>query len=607
MSDASESIRRIVERLPSKLKRRIRLKPLQIRLVHGDITDETLLGRCEHPLDVISVGHYQGVRPGTAGEKLGRAVSRTVWGADPEDCENLLRTFVDRGVMKGELGRMFLLPDPRPERSLLFAFAGMGLPGRCGHLELAILVRELVWTIYQLKKRHLATVLIGSGKGNLPMPEAVAAWLDGLGRAQDAGCRLETLTFVEYDPARIDQFHQALLQGTQNVEEIDYRPLSEELLERHRQEGLDQEIQRLRKRRIAAPSEVPEIPDYLTIANQGNFYSFGAMTQEAARPEREASFNREIIEQANRELMTTDLKKQWSIGQFLYRLLIPEDFRSPLQSQAPLVLALDRKAAEICWEMFVPLIEDRPQELPDDDHVDTGAFWAISRGLTRQLQTPFAPPPEPLTLRNEFRILVVVGPGLQGAIEEGRKLAKLFKSHSDKAGRKIRCDYLEGDESTPMEVLKHLMLGAYDMLHVAAHCWIEGKNAHRSGWILKGGKLTIRELKPLDRVPKFIFANACQSGVMEDLPIDQQVTFAPGFAEAFFARGVANFVCTAWKVEDQAAKDFAVEFYESLFAREERIRDAMKQARQKLIDEKSGLASWGAYQHYGNPEFRLFS
>src|SRR5262249_60872694 len=83
----------------------------------------------------------------------------------------------------GELGPPFLLPDPRDHSGRVIAVGGLGTPGRCGAPELALTVRELCWVLNGLGKRHLATLLIGSGEGNLPIAQAVEALLIGLARA----------------------------------------------------------------------------------------------------------------------------------------------------------------------------------------------------------------------------------------------------------------------------------------------------------------------------------------------------------------------------------------------------------------------------------------
>jgi hypothetical protein len=91
---------------------------------------------------------------------------------------------------------------------------------------------------------------------------------------------------------------------------------------------------------------------------------------------------------------------------------------------------------------------------------------------------------------------------------------------------------------------------------------------------------------------------------------------APAFAEAFFARGVTNFVCTAWPIDDTAACDFARRVYSGLLGmlgdfndpqatpHPEPMHVAMQEARKEIC--RHGGRTWGAYQHYGNPNFRLF-
>ena len=82
-----------------------------------------------------------------------------------------------------------------------------------------------------------------------------------------------------------------------------------------------------------------------------------------------------------------------------------------------------------------------------------------------------------------------------------------------------------------------------------------------SGWIFNVKNkelLTANELNRVDRIPKFVFSNACESGITPDRAQERNDRLAASFAEAFFARGVANFVCTAWPVDDVASRDFAL-------------------------------------------------
>ena len=112
-------------------------------------------------------------------------------------------------------------------------------------------------------------------------------------------------------------------------------------------------------------------------------------------------------------------------------------------------------------------------------------------------------------------------------------------------------------------------------------------------------------------MPKFIFSNACESGITPDRSELRSAGLAPSFAEAFFARGVANFVCTAWPVDDTMAQLFARRLYSGLLGlievgKPEPMHAAMREARLKIATEPGGNRTWGAYQHYGNPYFRLF-
>jgi hypothetical protein len=95
------------------------------------------------------------------------------------------------------------------------------------------------------------------------------------------------------------------------------------------------------------------------------------------------------------------------------------------------------------------------------------------------------------------------------------------------------------------------------------------------------------------------------------------VDLAPNFAESFFARGVSNFVCTAWPVDDFAARQFALTLYGGLLGLRRQdgeyergpilpMHSAMMAARRAIATTSSGARTWGAYQHYGSPFLRLF-
>lgn len=199
----------------------------------------------------------------------------------------------------------------------------------------------------------------------------------------------------------------------------------------------------------------------------------------------------------------------------------------------------------------------------------TSASDACDPGLTRQLRTAFAPPPDPPPPpRRVLRVLVIADPAadapLHGAGEEGVAVADLFETFNELDLRnvesRIEVVRLFGpSQATRTAVMRHLAVGSYDVLHYAGHCVYDEHKPARQGWLFTGGKLLgPNELNRIDRIPKFIFSNACESGITADRADRRSAGLAPSFAESFFARGVANFVCTAWPVSDLAARDFAL-------------------------------------------------
>jgi hypothetical protein len=283
----------------------------------------------------------------------------------------------------------------------------------------------------------------------------------------------------------------------------------------------------------------------------------------------------------------------------------------------------------------------RWQEDAARDHGDAAAsapvdfaqyFLGTSRGFTRQLRTLFAPPPEPPPPpRRVLRVLVIADPAedarLAGAEEEGAEVADLFETfnriYGQRTENRVEVVRLFGPrEATRTNVLRHLILHSYDVLHFAGHCVYDRADPAASGWIFTGGaRLSANEFDRIDRIPKFVFSNACESGITPDRSELRSVELAPSFAEAFFARGVSNFVCTAWPVDDTAARQFAQRLYGGLLGLAveesgglrrhgpgalEQMHVAMRQARLALAGTANGARTWGAYQHYGNPYLRFF-
>ncbi len=603
---------------------------IEIRVVRGGIQDLP----ATRDADAIAVGHYIGVAPQNAELAIDRAISaalpRKKTGSG-SDGGLLITDLCQRGVIVGSLSQNFLLPDPRDPHRLV-VIAGMGRPGTFREAELAVLTRELAWTLGRSGRKNLCSVLIGAGVGNLETQDALRAWLRGVRRAlYDAQAssqpRLERITFVEYSEANFVRLHHAMENALEPFARDPEAPLQiaytgpDTAAVRSAEKAAETDAARsgvaeLRKSFHALTGSRPDPePMRLTIQLQGDAFEFAALTEEASIPQRETRVDPVLVDEANNQLPTAEsFAKQLDHGNLLGRLLLPRDMRDLILHQSvPIVLALDATTARIHWEMVAVEAASSATEFTPE------RFLGTLFGLTRQLRTSFAQLPEPpmLTAR-ALRVLVVADPAedapLPGAQEEGEAVAGIFEEFARESGREVEVVRLFGPgQATRVAVLDQLINYRFDMMHFAGHCFFDEKNPPRSGWVFTGGHvLSAFELSRIDRVPQFVFSNACESGITPDRAEKRNALLAASFAEGFFARGVANFVCTAWPVDDASALEFARRFYRGILGLRgpgtvaEALHEAMREARREIARlGPGGMQTWGAYQHYGDPNLRF--
>ena len=580
------------------------------------------------PIDAIAVGHYIGVQPVFAELALDEALSAALDtspqpppGASEDDLSDyrdklLITQFTQRGIVRGELGRPFFLPDPR-DPTRLAVVAGMGSVGRFGSSELTVLARELFWSLGRLKRKHLATILIGSGSGNIETIVAVQAWLRGAALAilnSTDESHLQELTIVDRQPAKCEEIRQAIL---------NFRA-------RLRTHGLDIEVfpdqpiptppQTAAPHTSATPGSAHgqrQIATRVLVELDRNAYRFSGVSQDASFPERYVRIDPKLVSAVNNSLaaqQTPEQKAEW--GEFLLKLLVPQDIQPTLATDAPIVLACDSNVAQLHWELMVAPGSAASLGLET-------SFLGLFPGITRQLRNTFGGPPEPPPPSNRvLRVLIVADTDfkrpLPGAAAEAARVRDLFATYADnlkQSGSKMRVELealIGPNDATCAQVLKRMLrYPPYDILHYSGHCEYVKDDPPSSGWLFGDGlRLSANELSRVDRVPAFVFSNACESGVTPSRPDLRTPQLAPSFAEAFFERGVKNFVCTAWPVADDSATKFACTFYETLLGvksgRPTYMHEAMTTARKEIWKDGTGMQTWGAYQHYGNPWFKLF-
>ena len=136
--------------------------------------------------------------------------------------------------------------------------------------------------------------------------------------------------------------------------------------------------------------------------------------------------------------------------------------------------------------------------------------------------------------------------------------------------------------------------------HFAGHCFFDA-GPGRSGWVFARRGAGDRASCGGSTACRVRFSNACESGVAVDRTGDRSArSWRPSFAEAFFARGVGNFVCTAWPVDDEAAREFAQTLYQPCSATTRSgpradVGGDEGGARTGRRLKGGGAKSWGAY------------
>ena len=187
-------------------------------------------------------------------------------------------------------------------------------------------------------------------------------------------------------------------------------------------------------------------------------------------------------------------------------------------------------------------------------------------------------------------------------------MVKVLQSMKEKQGLNISIEQRIGaNECDPVELLALILSEEFDLIHYSGHGDFDEKNPSKSGWIFgKENVLSARDVFRARHVPRLIFANACFSGVVRSgkpFTLQESNRSLAGLAQAFFERGVQNYIGTGWPVDDAAALEFAKVFYTEALSGND-LGSSLSKARAAILMSGS---TWGAYQHYGQATAKLIA
>lgn len=296
----------------------------------------------------------------------------------------------------------------------------------------------------------------------------------------------------------------------------------------------------------------------------------------------------------------------------MFELLWPASLKDRSADERPRRLTLDERSAAFPWE----LLDDRRPWVSDAEAEKTPP--AVRAGLVRQLlQTRFrediVPP------RGKPRALVVGDPRaapmegfkeLKGAQAEARAVAKRLEGVCDVTS-------LIGEDAEPDAICRQLFTEAWDIIHMSAHGVLnqsvvgpDGTRRKRTGVVLGGGVvLSPCALAKLPVSPGIAFVNCCYLGGMD---LDGRPEFAANVAVEFMKLGARCVIAAGWAVKDDVAKLFGDTFYQAMLEGDT-FGNATLRARRAaygvdaadFVGEVARSNTWGAYQCYGDPDYRL--
>ena len=307
------------------------------------------------------------------------------------------------------------------------------------------------------------------------------------------------------------------------------------------------------------------------------------------------------------ELVATaasDSNDDGQLGRTLFQLLVPPVIEPYLRHTGGILLELDRAAAAIPWELL---------DTPADGQAGHLESWALRTGLLRKLRV------EDASSRDAGRrdaiadddVLVVGEPALTG--RKGYSSLPAAKAEAQAVVGLLRTRLepsrvLESINEPARPIINKLLDRRWRIVHISGHG--EEPTAESVGGVVLSGKALLgpSEIRAMRTVPELVFINCChlaQSGAAAEGAAEARAFNAPGFAagvaEELIAMGVRCVVAAGWAVGDEAARVFALRFYERLL---DGASFGLAVAEARRATKAEGGNTWGAYQCYGDPGWR---
>ncbi len=320
---------------------------------------------------------------------------------------------------------------------------------------------------------------------------------------------------------------------------------------------------------------------------------FSCSTGSAREEERDLQTSPEIINDLIEEMSTNN---NWDAGlaKTVFELLIPNDFKEEIKKQSNSMWVLDQVAASYPWELLQDTTNARP--------------LCCNAGMIRQLKLEdYRVKINPVAGK---KALVVGDPDLNGfpyaqQLPGAFKEANMVASILDEYGYEMPNNCFKKSST---QIINALFKDEYKIIHLAGHGVFNEKRPKASGMLIGNGVfLSTKEICQMSKVPELVFVNCCFLGKVDDKSealFSKRYKLAANIGTQLIMNGVKVVIAAGWAVDDAAALYFTGIFYRAILDGNN-FGDAITEARAKTFSRYPNTNTWGAYQCYGDPFFKL--
>ncbi|HEX6340729.1 CHAT domain-containing protein [Umezawaea sp.] len=323
--------------------------------------------------------------------------------------------------------------------------------------------------------------------------------------------------------------------------------------------------------------------------------SFTSIGRHARAEQRVNTSQRGLLDELVAEAVA-DVNPDAQLFNTLYELLVPTGLKGQGYGSEHLMVVVDEQAGVLPLEMLATRTEDEGV-LP----------LAVQVGVIRRLESRTF---TELTRPSSGNAALVVGdpagtglPRLPGARAEAHHVRELLQGMGYDVTSIIPGEDAEEDV---VDILNALFRRDYRIVHITGHGHHDPADPTRSGVrIGHDAYLGALEIAKMRTAPDLVFVNCCHTGAMgrsgEPVRADR---LASSVARQLVENGVRAVIAAGWAVDDAAAEAFADAVYGELLGGRD-LGIATLEARKRVYRDFPSTNTWGAYQVYGPPAFRL--